>query len=297
MNNYGVIGAAEMYGTFPDMVRVVHNPIDYRTVKWFHPAVKDVIERGKLMEADVVAVYPLSSTRMREGGKQLDKAIKIMGYLKTELGLNVKYVVCNAHANAEREKMAIQELLVMGEARGLKPMEDLIFTSLITPPKFEGGFPHDAVLQLFMISDIFLFPSVSENCPLILLEAGLTKNLLVLNEDFTPMKDFVGPDALYFKFDSVMTKTTHPRGEDVYYADAAKIINSELNRNLIWKSHKDIRNRFNLDYMLKHELELIFYESDAEKPLEVIPKKPVDVKFADELQNLFNTYGIKLPGK
>jgi hypothetical protein len=108
-------------------------------------------------------------------------------------------------------------------------------------------------------SDVFLFPSVSENCPLVLLEAALGKNLLVLNEDFSPMKDFVGPHALYFKFDSVTTVTSHPAGEDNYYNDVAKIIKAELGHNMLYRSHREIRQKFNFDYIFKNELEPLLY--------------------------------------
>ena len=180
-----------------------------------------------------------------------------MGFLK-QLGKNVRYIIPNAHANGDNEKIAIAEMLLLGKSYGLNE-EDIIFTSFIGK-EYESGIPHDAVMQLFQYSDLFLFPSVSENAPLILLEAALTKNLLVLNEDFTPMKDFVGPHALYFKFDSVTTVTNHPRGEDVYFNDVAKIINSHLESNTEYKSKREVRQKFNLDYIFKNQMEPLFFE-------------------------------------
>lgn len=257
MNNYDIVRAAEMYGVFPKDVRIVHNPIDYTSFKWIHPVVSRLFDAYRINEADIVAVYPLSTTRMGAGGKQLNKAIKIMGFLK-QLGKNVRYIIPNAHANGDNEKIAIAEMLLLGKSYGLNE-EDIIFTSFLGK-EYEGGIPHDAVMQLFQYSDLFLFPSVSENAPLILLEAALTKNLLVLNEDFTPMKDFVGPHALYFKFDSVTTVTNHPRGEDVYFNDVAKIINSHLESNTEYKSKREVRQKFNLDYIFKNQMEPLFFE-------------------------------------
>ena len=292
MNSYEVAGAAEMYNVFPTDVRVVHNPIDDRMFPNIHTVVKNVIEKGKLYDADIVGVYPLSTTRMGEGGKQLHKAIKIMGYLKN-LGNKVKYIVANAHANGDQEKAMIEEMLMMGKTFGLEPMKDLIFTSFITPPKYEHGIPHEAVIQLFQLSDIFLFPSYSENCPLILLEAALAKNLLVLNEDFTPMKDFVGPHALYFKFDSRTTNTNHPQGEDVYYKDIARIISAELQRSKIWQSHREVRQKFNLDYMFQKELEPLFYE-EGKAPIKKEKKKEAPKIPSDPLKSLKEKYGWEL---
>jgi glycosyltransferase involved in cell wall biosynthesis len=269
MNRLDVVRTAEMYGLFPKDIRVVHNPIDYRNFPNIHPVVKQIINECKLYEADVVAVYPLSTTRMGAGGKQLEKALKVMAFIKKQ-GKSVRYIIPNAHANAQREKDAIEHMYQLAESYGLTRQE-LIFTSLLGK-NWEVGVPHEVVVQLFQLSDLFIFPSVSENCPLILLEAALTKNLLVLNEDFSPMKDFVGPHALYFKFDSINTVTTHPRGEDSYYQDVAKIIIAELNSNRMYQSAIEIRKHFNLDYIFKQELEPLFYE-EGKSPV-------VEMKFA-----------------
>ncbi len=275
MNNYDIVRAAEMYGVYPRDVRIVHNPIDIRTENGIDPLVKRIVTEFKLNEADIIGVYPLSTTRMNAGGKQLNKAIKVMAGMK-KLGKSIRYIVPNAHANGQKEKIAIAEVLQFAKDQGLDD-GDLIFTSLLGK-EYEGGIPHDVVLQLFGLSDIFLFPSVSENCPLVLLEAALKKNLLVLNEDFTPMKDFVGPDAFYFKFDSVTTTTNHPRGEDVYYQDIAKIIVAELEVNKIYRSARTIRQRFNLDYIFKNQIEPLFFEGGVPSEGEPMDQAPVVVE-------------------
>src|SRR3990167_1310876 len=203
MNGYDTTRAAEMYAVYAKDVRVVHNPINYRVSLdslESHTLFTKINERANIYSKDIIGVYPLSTTRMGAGGKQLDKAIKIMGYLK-QLGSQVLYIVPNAHANGENEKLDIQKMIDLGEQYELTE-KDLVFTSTLGKA-YEHGVKHDVVLELFKISDVFLFPSVSENCPLALLEAGLSKNLMVLNEDFSGMKDFVGSNALYFKFSSI----------------------------------------------------------------------------------------------
>jgi len=287
MNSYDTVRMAEMYGTTIDNVRVVHNPIDYSASKNLHPLTKTIVQNYGLNSADVVAVYPLSTTRMGSGGKQLHKAIKVMAYIK-ELGFSVRYVVCNAHANGDREKQAIESMRGLAESYGLERQE-IVFTSTIGK-EWEHGVPHEVVTQLMAHSDIFLFPSVSENAPLVLLEAALGKNLLVLNEDFSPMKDFVGPNALYFKFDSVTTVTSHPAGEESYYRDVAKIIMAELLNNRIYKAHKVIKQEFNIDYIFKRQLEPLFFEQwgDASEGSISIntPSTPLEVSLPVETTEL-----------
>lgn len=261
MNSYDTIRAAEMYNTFAAKgVRVVHNPIDYRTARDNHQITNELISDFSLNDADIIAVYPLSTTRMGKGGKQLHKAIKIMGNLK-KLGKVVRLIVPNAHANGENEKHAMREMLVFAHTMGLTNRE-VIFTSLLSK-ELEGGVPHKVVIDLFTISDVFLFPSVSENCPLALLEAAMGKNLMVLNEDFTPIKDFVGSNALYFKFDSVSTVTTHV-SEEAYYFDVARIIWSELKENKTYLANVDIRKKFNVDAIFKNELEPLFFQQHGQ---------------------------------
>jgi glycosyltransferase involved in cell wall biosynthesis len=192
-----------------------------------------------------------------------------------KLGRSVRYIICNAHANGDNEKQEIQKMRALAKEYGLDPRYELIFTSLIDAPKYEQGVPHQVVMELMRFSDIFIFPSVSENCPLVLLEAALGKNLLILNEDFSPMKDFVGPRALYFKFDSITTTTNHPMGEDTYYEDVAKIISAELGANRIFQGYREIKRKFNIDYIFKHELEPLFYEqwSDDKVPVREVKEK------------------------
>ena len=133
---------------------------------------------------------------------------------------------------------------------------ELIFTSLIDAPKYEQGVPHDVIKDLFLLSNLFIFPSYSENCPLILLEAMAGKNILVLNQDFPAFKDFGAENALYFRFSStVAPNPDFPNGVEKYYEDIATLIISEYNQNSAIKSQTKLRKEFNLDYIFKRQLE------------------------------------------
>ncbi len=179
-----------------------------------------------------------------------------MGELKKQ-DKSVRFICPNAHANAEKEKKAIEELIHYGIERGLT-REEMVFTSL-EGKEYELGIPHEAVRDLFQLSNLFIFPTLSENCPLILLEAALSKCLLVLNDDFPPLKDFFGKDALYFKFSSLLYKTEYSN-EDQYFSDVAKIIIGELSKNRPLNAFNTLRQKFNGDYIFKHQLEPIIFE-------------------------------------
>jgi hypothetical protein len=252
MNYTDTIRAAEMYGVWPKDVRTIFNPMDIRELYNFHPLTKQICDMYDVMSADIIDVYPVSTTRMGPAGKQLNKVIPVMGYLK-KLGMSVRLIIPNAHANAKEEKEAINGMLQYAYNCGLAPNE-IIFTSLIDAPKWEDGAPHDVVRDLFLLSNVFIFPSVSENCPLILLEAMAAKNILILNGSFPAMKDFAQENAMYFLFGSLVDEPRHV-SEEKYYEDVAKLIISELNTNKSLKAATRLRRDFNLDAVFRKQLE------------------------------------------
>jgi len=254
MNHYDTLRLAEMYSGVLDDIRVVHNPLDPRSFWKLHPLVNDLIKKYRLLDADIIDVYPVSSTRF--SGKQVDKVIKVMGELKKQ-GKSVRFICPNAHANAEKEKKAVEDLIHYGIERGLT-REEMIFTSF-EGKEYEMGIPHEAVRDLFQLSNLFIFPTLSENCPLILLEAALSKCLLVLNESFPPLRDFFGKDALYFKFGSLLENVNYSNEEN-YYSDVAKIIIGELSKNRPLNAFNTLKQKFNGDFVFKHELEPLLFE-------------------------------------
>jgi len=254
MNYYDALRVAEMYSGILDDVRVVYNPLDIRSFYPIHPLVSRLIDKYRLLDADIIDVYPISSTRF--DGKKPEKVIKILGKIK-EKGKSVRFVCPNAHANAEREKEAIKKLIQYGIERGLT-REEMIFTSF-EGKEYELGVPREVVSDLFKLSNLFIFPTISENCPLILLEAALSKCLLVLNESFPPLREFFGENALYFKFGSLLDNVNYDNEEN-WYNDVAMIIIGELNKNKPLNAFTHLKQRFNYDWIAKNQLFPLFYE-------------------------------------
>jgi len=257
MNHYDTLRVAEMYSGTIDDVRVVYNAIDPRSYFNLHPLVYKLINKFKLLDADVIDVYPVSSTRF--GGKQVTKVIQVLAEIKKQ-GKSVRFICPNAHANADNEKKEIEKLIHYGIEKGLTRQE-MIFTSLEDIPNYEQGVPREAVKDLFQLSNLFVFPTNSENCPLILLEAALSKCLLVLNEDFPPLRDFFGKDALYFKFGSLLFNTEY-KDEEQYFHEIAMIIIGELKKNRPLNAFTKLKQKFNYDWIFKNQLEPLFFEED-----------------------------------
>ena len=256
LNNYHALALAEMYGTWLSEVRVVHNSVDPRTFNNLDPFVVDLINKYELLSADYMGVYPLSSTRMVDG-KQVQKAVKVFAKLKAR-GHNVKYIICNAHANADREKETIKNLQTQFAGWGLSPNE-VIFTSLEDSPKYEAGVSREIVSQLFHLSNLFIFPTISENCSLVLLEAMLSKCLLVLNADVPQLREFGGTNALYMQFSGKDSQTNYSN-EDKYYEEWAAIIENKMNQQTALIGQRDLLKNYSLDQIFKHSIEVLYYE-------------------------------------
>ena len=252
LNREQVIPLAEMYGVWPQDVRVVENAIDARTLYDQDPLVTKLIEKYGLYQRDIVSVYPVSATRMVDG-KQIDVVIKIHEALRA-IGHNPLLVVPTAHANGERERAQCQQ----------RANEHVVFTGL-EDTRYEQGVTRKVVGDLFRLGNTFILPSVSENCSLILLEAMLAGNLLVLNEDCPGLQSLVERDgALWFKFGNLRMGVRNREialDNQQYYMDIARIISAEVAQNKMFKVKHQAMRDYNYDAMMR-KLEQLYYEQD-----------------------------------
>lgn len=252
LNHDKIIDIAEMYGMWSKDVRVVHNSRDPRTFWDLDPFVKDLIDNYNIFEADIISVIALSTPRMLSG-KGVDKIIKIHSKLK-ELGYKTRLIVCNAHANAEKEKRMLAQTQIWAAERNIDHTE-LIFTSL-KGKEYELGVSPKIISDLFRISNIFIFPTISEVCSLVLLEAMLSGNLLVLNKKVQSLYEFGGNHALYLDFEYREPIEVNEK----YYMDLAKIISAEFENDKSLQAKRSAIKNFNYDATFK-QLSRLFYEN------------------------------------
>ena len=246
---------AEMYSMWLKDVRVIHNSRDPRTCWNLHPLVESVINKYDLLKADIISTYPVSTPRMISG-KGLDKIVKIHSKLKA-LGYKTKLIVCNAHANAEKDRRMIAETKVWASEMGIT-QEELIFTSTEDAPTYELAAPQQAVSDFFRLSNVFIFPTTSENSSLILLEAMAAGNLLVLNKKVGTLLEHAGDTAIYMDFEYRDKKDENER----YYLDLARIIASQFEVSKPLQAKRLLFQKFNYDKIGK-DIETLFFEADA----------------------------------
>lgn len=153
--------------------------------------------------ADVVQIFPLSTPRAFAKG--IDKAMEFLGRLREDFGLVVKLVVANSDAPGNQSTMDTLRALGQDTLKG-----GFYLTSDLIPTTGGLGLPMDDIRGLMQFQNVFCFPSTSEACGLTMLEAALSKSILVLNDDLPVLKDFIHPEqAIWVPWGSIHTPRTH----------------------------------------------------------------------------------------
>ena len=210
LNYFDSCNASNMYkNSTISNVNVVYNPITYKNISEINDDKALEIEQiTKFNKAYARVIYPFSSTRIYAKG--VDKVLEILHCIKSE-GKSVKFIGVNAHCNAINEQNTIDSLI----KRFTSPpyclaKEDLYFTSKYKEPEYQYSIDHNTVLDLYKMSNLFIFPSQSEVCPLTLQEAAITNNLIIANSDLPPMAEMIGFNGgLFFSFGSNFRKVSY----------------------------------------------------------------------------------------
>ena len=208
------IYVAERFGTWLDNVLTLYNDFDIKEIQ-HNPLVDNMIK--VFDNKDVKVAYAFCTTRM--GAKGVEKLLKLLGKIKSN---NKSVGVLLINSNARKEASSIEVMKRTAYSFGLDD-NDFLFTSTLDE-EYNHGIPNECVLEIFTKTNLFIFPTISEACPRVLLEAMCGENLLVLNEDIPALKELGGFDsALYMKFGSIWNNTSYAN-EEAYYNDWAKMI-------------------------------------------------------------------------
>jgi len=254
MNYTDVSRWAKSIGLDVDDVRVVFNDKDPSLFFDWHDITKQISEKIDLFNRDIIQTYPLCSTRMDSKG--LDHVIRVFGALK-KLNNKVLLIVCNSNAKNASDK--IKQKIELAKRHGLTE-DEIFFTSTLSEETLRQV-PRQVVRDLMLISNIFIFPTLSEVCSNVLLEASMCKQLLVLNKSFPALFDFgeEGKTCLGYPFGSVIKADFSYRqlGE---YGYLAKTIHQELLSSKPLQQQKKIMRITNLDSIYSNQLEVLLNE-------------------------------------
>ena len=245
---------AEHIGVTMEDVRVVFNDKDPRLFFDWNPITRKIADKYDLFNKDIIQTYPMCTTRM--DAKGIDHVIRVFASLK-KIGNNVLLIIANSNGRKKQEE--IDKKLESAYAQGLEK-GDIVFTSSIGPES-ANGVPRDVVRDLMLISNLFIFPSISEVCPNVLLEASITKQLIVVNRDFPALFDFAedGKTCLAYDFGSLIKSGFRYRTADGY-DNLAKEVNEHLVHSKINQQFLKIKRVTNIDTIYNRQLEPLLYE-------------------------------------
>ena len=245
-NKTDQIRVAEQYRGQPWQVEVIPHIKDLRSWFDFAPETCEFIDAHPgVMQSQIVQILPASVDRL--ASKRVNEVILTFAKLK-QRNLSVCLVVANQWTTQAKQKQEVQRYLDIAYRTGLKPMEEVIFTSEFQSPKYDAGIPKRMVRELFQCSNLFLSPTREESFGLVVPEASLAGGvLLVLNKSLQSQIEISGSTALYLDFGSFHNNFEPGAGWDAYLRDVASLISWRLEHNESVLSKTFMRMTYNMD--------------------------------------------------
>jgi len=259
-NAFDVPRVASNYRCEIDQVAVVPHPTDVCGYLGFQDITKRLVDEKRLLEADVILVYPVRLDR----GKQVEYVMRTAKGLK-EVGLSVRVICCAFHSTGGDKVTYREELETLGIDLGLNSIE-LTFTNTFDK-SLEMRCPREMIRDLMLLCNVFCCPSVSETYSLIAQEAALCGAFLVLNRDHPVFRSVYGPKAAYYQFSSGIDALTGMNGEtrtqyddiDGYFRAIALRIAYELENNYVLAQNRRIRVEHHPDAIFRRYIEPLFH--------------------------------------
>lgn len=256
LNYYDVGKFARAIKVSPEQCRVVQNEKSPEFMFNFHPVTTMIINKYKLWDRDIIQTYPICSTRF--AAKGLRSVITTFVELK-RLGNKVALIVANS--NGKRRADDIIREQEFAKEIGLNE-DELIFTSTLADDQYNiaSEVPNIVCAQLMQLSNLMIIATIAEVSSNILLEASMTKQLLVLNSDLQCLFDAVDRDAvLSYPFTS--NQSLHYSGRDSESLNKlAKQIVGQLRSNKADLQFRHVWRNYNGYSVYKNMLEPILYE-------------------------------------
>ncbi|GAG09663.1 unnamed protein product, partial [marine sediment metagenome] len=226
-NRTDIRRVAEQFKGEIEDVRVIPHPKDLRSWFDFGPISRALIDTyPDIMQADVVQIYPASTDRLE--AKRVELVIRTFGEIK-KMGYSVMLVIANQWATGRGKKENIQRYTQIARRSGME-LGEICFTSNWRK-EYVTGLPKEALRELFMCSNLFLFPTREETFGLVLPEACLSGGVLpVLNKSLQNQMEISGMHADYIDFGSF--DSSAPAASDPQFPKAvAEIIMGRMLRN------------------------------------------------------------------
>lgn len=260
-NAYDIPRVARNFSFEEDQIVEVPHSTD--PIEGMHPLVQRLYDEKKLGDAEILMILPIRLDR----GKYAEANVRFIAACK-QLDISAHLVVCDFQSTGDDKVVYREELKNL--ATGLGAGDCVTFMSEFDDIA-QMEVPHEIILDLLTLSNVFLLASKSETYSLIAQEAMLRGNLAILNHDFAPFRQIYGKNALYKQFDGANIAISGYNGEiktefssiDDYYADMAKALKYYLENDRVLRAKTWVRTKRNPDYVFANYLEpLILRGSD-----------------------------------
>lgn len=194
-NNISSESIAKNFNVSAEKVKVVPHPIDLASYYGFDEISTKLFNEKDIANADAVCVYPIRL----DNGKQVEMVIKTMAELK-KINMSIRTIIFDFHSTGGEKLTYRDSLKNLGIDLQLNSKE-LIFASEFDE-SWKTRVSWEQVTKWLQYSNVYIHSSVSETYSLTAQEAGVGGAVMVLNQDFPPMRDIYGPNAIYKKYSS-----------------------------------------------------------------------------------------------
>jgi Glycosyl transferases group 1 len=246
----GISALSKQFDVPEGRCRVVNNSLDF--LGYLSDEVRSVAKEVDLLSPDFLVIYPARLTP----AKQFEKVAALCGAIKKVSEKNVKVIFCDFPSQDIDPQTYKTMIQLEGYENGLD-FKDIFFTSDLG---FEKGFPRRGVIELFSLSNLFIFPSISEAGPLTLSEAASQGNFLVVNEAVPALEELGKKLNAYFmrwnayNLEFSTTETYHP-SEAVYLQQHATKIVNLMRENSVVHAKTLTRQRSSPQWVWRNQLE------------------------------------------
>lgn len=189
---------ARYYSTTVDRVHSCANVHDPRAMWPVHPLAQEVIERADLLSREIVQVYPFCATRAN--GKGVGPLLRIFESMQRKGG---DAMLVLAESNADNKEADAAVTAAISKAEGVEVFRT---SSLLGCRKM---FPHRPLMDLMRLSNLFVFPTLGEACPLIMIEAMAAGCVVAINEAVPSLVEYAPASAVRFRLGSFGTDTAY----------------------------------------------------------------------------------------
>ncbi len=246
---------------------VIEVPHSTDPTEGLHPLVQRLYDDRKLGEAEVLIIAPMRLDR----GKAPQMIVRVVAACEA-IGMKAHVVVCDFQSTGgdkvtlrEECKLLAKQLGIEDSVTFLSEFDDLAHMDV----------SHDIILDLFMLSNVFVLPSRSETYSLVAQEAMLKGNLCILNYDFPAFRQIYGKKALYRQFDGAeiamdgfdgKIDTTHSDIDSYFKERFAIPLRGWIENDKVLSAKTWVRTKRNPDYVFRNYLEplLMVENEDAE---------------------------------